>query len=40
MRSIGVVRWLFDRGTGYSGSMTETQWLRRFLFLETVAGES
>jgi Alternative oxidase len=40
MRSIGTVRWMFDRATGYGGTMTEAQWLRRFVFLETVAGEA
>ena len=40
MRSIGATRWVFDKATGYRpDSMTEAAWLRRILFLETVAGE-
>ena len=31
-------RFLFDKGTGYGGEMNEKFYLRRFLFLETVAG--
>ncbi|KXZ49990.1 hypothetical protein GPECTOR_18g146 [Gonium pectorale] len=38
MRTVWLARWLFDRATGYSPVMTEAQWLRRVIFLETVAG--
>ncbi|PNW78476.1 hypothetical protein CHLRE_09g395950v5 [Chlamydomonas reinhardtii] len=40
LRTIQVFRYLFDKATGYTptGSMTEAQWLRRMIFLETVAG--
>jgi hypothetical protein len=40
MRSIDVVRRVFDRAAGYSGVMMEAQWLRHFAFLETTAGEA
>jgi threonyl-tRNA synthetase len=34
-----MVRAVFDRVTGYNTeTMTEAQWLRRMIFLETVAG--
>lgn len=39
MRAIGIIRGSFDRMTGYGHNMDEKQWLRRFVFLETVAGE-
>ncbi|KAI8463583.1 MAG: mitochondrial alternative oxidase [Monoraphidium minutum] len=35
---IQTVRGAFDVATGYSDDMTEAQWLRRMIFLETVAG--
>ncbi|KAG2432620.1 hypothetical protein HXX76_008960 [Chlamydomonas incerta] len=40
LRTIQVFRYLFDKATGYTpaGTMTEAQWLRRMIFLETVAG--
>lgn len=38
-KAIQTVRSAFDKATGYNhSSMTEAQWLRRMLFLETVAG--
>ncbi|KAG2499349.1 hypothetical protein HYH03_002924 [Edaphochlamys debaryana] len=36
--SIQGVRWLFDKATGYGPDMTESKWLARMIFLETVAG--
>ncbi|GAX79522.1 hypothetical protein CEUSTIGMA_g6963.t1 [Chlamydomonas eustigma] len=38
--AIQTVRWCFDKATGYSHHkpQTEEQWLRRVIFLETVAG--
>jgi len=38
LAAIQVARKAFDLGTGYGPNMTEALWLRRFLFLETVAG--
>ncbi|GIM04047.1 hypothetical protein Vretimale_8683 [Volvox reticuliferus] len=38
LRTIQVARWFFDKITGYSEHMTDAQWLRRIIFLETVAG--
>lgn len=38
-RAIQTVRYIFDRVTGYTEvGMTEQLWLRRIIFLETVAG--
>lgn len=37
--SINVVRRAFDWVTGYGPNMTEALWLRRIIFLETVAGK-
>lgn len=36
--AIQTVRKLFDITTGYGPDMTEAKWLRRIIFLETVAG--
>ncbi|GAB4823658.1 hypothetical protein N2152v2_010704 [Parachlorella kessleri] len=36
--AVQVLRWCFDRASGYGPNMSERQWLRRILFLETVAG--
>ena len=37
--AVYVARQFFDRVTGYNlENMDERKWLRRFLFLETVAG--
>lgn len=36
--AVQTMRWTFDKLTGYGPSMTEIQWLRRMIFLETVAG--
>ena len=36
--AIQALRWGFDRACGYGPNMSERQWLRRMLFLETVAG--
>lgn len=33
-----MVRWAFDKATGYGPNMTEKLWLRRIIYLETVAG--
>lgn len=35
---VQAMRSLFDVATGYGHQMTEERWLRRILFLETVAG--
>lgn len=35
---VQAMRTLFDVATGYGHQMTEERWLRRILFLETVAG--
>jgi threonyl-tRNA synthetase len=35
---IQAVRKVFDAATGYGPVMTEERWLRRMVFLETVAG--
>lgn len=37
--AVQAVRQVFDKVTGYGPNMTEAQWLRRMLFLETVAGK-
>ena len=37
-RAIQLMRWSFDRATGYSEHMSEAKWLQRIIFLETVAG--
>lgn len=37
--AIQAMRWAFDVATGYGAQMSEKQWMRRFIFLETVAGE-
>jgi len=36
--AVQTVRRAFDLATGYGPNMTEAQWLRRIIFLETVAG--
>ena len=36
--AVQMLRWTFDRASGYGPNMSERQWLRRILFLETVAG--
>lgn len=36
--TIQAVRKVFDAATGYGPNMTEQRWLRRIIFLETVAG--
>ena len=38
--AIQTVRRAFDLATGYGPNMTEAQWLRRIIFLETVAGKT
>lgn len=39
--AVFVARSFFDRITGYNlENMTEKKWLRRILFLETVAGRT
>lgn len=38
-QAINTVRAVFDKVTGYTeNGMTEAQWLRRMIFLETIAG--
>lgn len=36
--AVQTLRYFFDLATGYGSEMTETKWVRRFVFLETVAG--
>ena len=38
LKSVTLSRTVFDYITGYGPNMTETKWLQRFIFLETVAG--
>jgi len=38
LAAITTVRWTFDKVTGYGPEMNEQKWLRRIVFLETVAG--
>lgn len=38
LATITAMRWGFDRITGYGPNMNEKKWLRRIVFLETVAG--
>lgn len=39
LSAIQAMRWAFDKATGYGAEMSEKQWMLRFIFLETVAGE-
>ena len=36
--AVSALRRAFDLATGYGPEMTEVQWLRRCIFLETIAG--
>lgn len=36
--AVRLLRWGFDAASGYGPGMSERQWLRRILFLETIAG--
>ncbi|GMH33133.1 hypothetical protein BSKO_00967 [Bryopsis sp. KO-2023] len=36
--AVQMARWSFDKITGYGPEMNEKKWLRRMIFLETVAG--
>eukprot|EP00803_Ostreobium_quekettii_P005237 evm.model.scf_2995.1 EVM.evm.TU.scf_2995.1 scf_2995:1033-4749(+) len=38
LMAVQTMRWGFDKATGYGPNMDEKRWLRRILFLETVAG--
>ena len=38
LRTIQLLRKGFDLATGYGADMDEKKWLRRFIFLETIAG--
>ncbi len=38
LTSINITRSAFDIATGYGPNMDEKKWLRRIIFLETVAG--
>ena len=35
---MSTVRLAFDTATGYGPNMTESKWLQRMIFLETIAG--
>jgi hypothetical protein len=37
-RAIQAIRSVFDLATGYGPNLSEEQWLRRMIFLETIAG--
>ncbi|KAK9801855.1 hypothetical protein WJX73_002097 [Symbiochloris irregularis] len=36
--AVSIMRWTFDKMTGYGADMNEAKWMTRILFLETVAG--
>lgn len=37
--AVSAMRWGFDTATGYPNKLDECRWLRRIVFLETVAGD-